>query len=161
MKGSGDDGNAAGDRGVVEQLHTMFRGDGGKSGAAIGDELLVGSDDGLARAQRCREPALDRIEATDGLDDDIDVCSGEHGLRLVVPLRRGGHMQCGLRAALAGDVAVDDVGQLDAFKLLRGKQAGDGGADGAEAEQGDARGVRAERRVLGAISHGRVDVDAC
>ena len=136
LENAGNDRNAAGDGCSVDELDVMLRGYFGEGGAAVGDELLVGGDDGLARGESAREPAFDGLEAAHELDDDVDV-GGEDvgdgvgpdgGLR--DELRGGG-------GAFALDAAIEDVGELDAGEVLRVENAGDGAADGAEAEEGD------------------------
>ena len=43
------------------------------SRADVGEQLLVGGDDGLARLQRVEDQRACRLDAADDLDDDVDV----------------------------------------------------------------------------------------
>ena len=59
------------------------------------------------------------LEAADGLDDDVDVWIIENVVDVLCPGDAGGKLFSGIAGALAMDVAVVDVGELDAGKLLR------------------------------------------
>ena len=89
LQDAGDDGNSAGDGCSVDKLHVVLRGEFGEAGAAIGDELLVRRDDGLARGERLAEPALGGVEAAHQFDDDVDV-GVEDVVDVLGPDRRGG-----------------------------------------------------------------------
>ena len=71
LKHAGDDGDSAGDGCSVDELDVVLGGEFGEAGAAIGDELLVGCDDGFAGGDGLAEPRFGWVEAAHQLDDDI------------------------------------------------------------------------------------------
>ncbi len=109
LESGGDDGDATGDGSVEAELGVVFLGDAGEVRAAIGDELLVGGDDGFAGLEGAGEPGGDGIESADGFDEDVDV-GVEDVVYIFGPLGGGGDRLLRLGLTLAGDVAVVDVG---------------------------------------------------
>ena len=72
----------------------------------MGDDVLVGGDDGLAHRQRGRDQRVRRLVATHELDDDVDVVVGDQ------VRRRVGQDRAGIPAAArAPDVAHGDAGR--------------------------------------------------
>ena len=55
----------------------MLAGEGGELRTVLGDQLLVGRDDGFSRGQGARDPVVRGVDAADQLDDDVGV-GGEH-----------------------------------------------------------------------------------
>ena len=75
-----------------------------------------------------------------------------------MPDRCRRNVQRGVRALLARNVAIDDVGQLDAGKLLRRENTRNGAANGAEAKQRNAGGWLTGRQdLLRGIGHSLMD----
>ncbi len=132
MEKAGDDGDAAGYGRSVDELHVVLAREAHEGGAAVGDELLVGRDDGLAGGDGLAEPGLDGVEAAHELDDDVDI-GGEDVIDIFRPEGGLGDELCVGRGLLALDVAVIDVGELEASELAGGEDLCDGASDGAEA----------------------------
>ena len=132
---AGDDGDAAGYGCSVDELDGVSFGEAQEACAAIGDELLVGRDDGFARGDGGADPGFGGLEAAHELNDDVDF-GGEDIVDVPGPDGVGGDVLCGGRSALALDVAVVDVGQFEAGVLPCREHAGDGAAYGSEAEDG-------------------------
>ena len=111
-------------------------------GAAVGDDLLVGGDDGLAGGQRLLYPAPGRVLSPDELDDDVHRAVDEG-------LERVGPDDVGSRPvdALAGDVAVADVRQPQGRVRAVREDAGHRAAHGSETR--DAHGAPAPGRSTG------------
>jgi hypothetical protein len=137
---AGDDGDATGDGCAVEELHVVLCGEGEESGAAIGDELLVSGDDVFAGSEGRAQPAFDGVEAAHELDDEVDVGGEENVFDAVGPDGVGEDEAGAFVGALAGDVAIEDVGDAEAGVGGGCEDFGEGGADGAEAEEADAEG---------------------
>ena len=68
-----DDGDGAGHRRLVEQVHAGRGRHFGQLGAGSGQERLVAGDHGLAVAQRGLDQLVGGMEAADQLDHDVDV----------------------------------------------------------------------------------------
>ena len=68
--------DAAGDRGLEQQIALRGIRRREQLGAVVGQELLVGGDDGLARLERLEDELAGGLDAADHLDDDVDVGRG-------------------------------------------------------------------------------------
>ena len=121
-------GITAADRRLEAQLHAGLAGDREELVAVLGEQLLVGGDDRAAGAQRREHVLAGRVGAAHQLDDqvgaledlvEVALAAGEHAGQLGPAPGRG----------------LDRVGALV-------EQLGEGGADGAAAEQADADGFR-------------------
>ncbi len=73
LSNDADHGDGASDRGLEIQIAAIGRGKVEQSRAALGQERLVRGDDVLLRLQRRAHQTFCNIDATDELDDDIDV----------------------------------------------------------------------------------------
>ena len=78
----------------------------------IGDEFLVGGDDALAGFKCTANPGAGWVETADQFNDDVDI-GGKHGIGVFAPDEARGRPW----NALAGDAAVEDVGQLQSLGL--------------------------------------------
>ena len=108
--------------------------------ADVGQQLLVGGDDGLAGGQRRGDQLACRFDAADDLDDDVDGWIGHHVVGIA-----GEHAGRQLDVAVTGEVAHGDPGDLqrDAgpgldLLGLRGDQADERRPDIAASEDADA-----------------------
>ena len=67
-----DERDAARDRGLEQQVAAGSVGGAEQLGTDVGEQLLVGRDDGLAVLQRGEDQLTGRLDAADDLDDDVD-----------------------------------------------------------------------------------------
>ena len=68
-----DERDPAGDRGLEQQVDVAVVGRREQLGADVGEQLLVGGHDRLACPQRRDDQLARRLDATDHLDDEVDV----------------------------------------------------------------------------------------
>ena len=141
------DGDAAG-HGRFEQEVPVGGGGGGEQlGADVGQQLLVGGDDGLAGGEGGEDQLTGGLDAADHLDHDVDVGIRHHGGAVT-----GEHAFGQLDVALAGEVAHGHGGDLqaqpgaglDGVGLL-GHETDQGGTDVAAPEHPDSHHVRHAR----------------
>ena len=71
------DRNAAGDTGFEADGQVAGDGEGEEFVAVLGEELLVGGDDGLAVLEGSAKKLQGVVDAAHGLDDDVNVVGGE------------------------------------------------------------------------------------
>ncbi len=95
--------------------------------AEVGQQLLVGRDDGLAGLQGGQDQRAGRFDAADHLDDDIDGGVADHLVGVV-----GEAVGVEVDVALLGQVADGDLGHLD---LDAGPGLDDGGVAVEEADE--------------------------
>ena len=98
---------------TMDELDVVLLGQAGERGSAVGDELLVGGDDGFLPEVRARriQPSIG-VETADEFDDDVHV-GAEDLVDRFGPDDIPGDGFGGVGGALAFDVAVVDVGELD------------------------------------------------
>jgi hypothetical protein len=96
-------------------------------------QLLVGGDHRLAGEQRRADPLVRRPQPSNQLDDDVHV-RRDHFVRRFAP----GHRCRDPVDALARDIPVIDVRQLDLRHFAAAQDARHGLPHGAETEQRDA-----------------------
>ena len=77
------DRNAPGDGRLEEQVDAGLLGNLEQLDPDVGQQLLVGGDHWLARSERGGDQFAGRFDATDDLDDEVDVRIGDHGGRVV------------------------------------------------------------------------------
>ena len=136
-----DDGYAAGDAGLEQQVALVLVRDLEEFRAALGQQGLVGGDDVLAALQR-ELGELERLRgAADELDDDVEVGVGDE----LAPVGRGelgGHADLlGALGAADGDLVDANLraGALAQQVGLRLEAFPHAGADGAKSGQADAQ----------------------
>ncbi len=132
LQHAGDDRHSTGDCSAVDKMDAMLLSQFSQRSSTVSNKLLVRCDDGLAGRDRLAQPALNWIEAAHQLDDDVYV-----GLEDYVDVLRPhgvlGNSLCRERVALALDVAVKDMGKLNAGKLRCREHCRDRAAYGPEA----------------------------
>ena len=128
-------GNASGDAGLEADGQIAGDGEGEEFVSVLGEELLVGGDDGLAVLEGSAEKLQGVIDAAHGLDDDVNVVGGEE----VGP--GGGDAGAfgsvfrfdRLTAADGGDDELDSAALLDERGVMR-DDVGGGATDGSESD---------------------------
>ena len=140
----------AGDRRLVVEVDPGVLRRRIQGGAVLGEQRLVGGDDGGAVLHRAQDEGAGRFDAPDDLDDDVSAGDQVLGVR-----REEGRVQPEVAPVAAGaahrdadDVerAPDPGGEVVA---VLGQQPGDGGSHDAAAEQRDA-----QRFVRSGLAHG-------
>src|SRR5262249_17330488 len=129
------DRHRAADSRLVSELPALARRQRQQRRAGVRNDLLVGGNDRLAGCERLANPARRRLEATNRLDDHVDIPVQD--VVVVVGPADG----VGLRHSrtLLVRTAVADVRELEVCRTIDGEQAArDGGTDGAETDNRDA-----------------------
>ena len=70
---TGDPGDAAADRGLDEEAHTVIEGGLGELGEVGGDDGLVGGDDVLAGGKGAHDEGVRRLYSAHALDNEVNV----------------------------------------------------------------------------------------
>ena len=132
--------DAAGDRGLEEQVDAVVVGGVEQLDADVGQQLLVGGDDRLAGGQRRGDQLACRLDAADDLDDDVDGGIGDDVVGVA-----GEHAGRQVDVAVTRQVADGDPGDLERdpgpgldLLGLRGDQADERRPDVAASEDADA-----------------------
>ncbi len=132
--------NRPGHRSLEQQVDTGGCRSVVELGAVVGQQLLVGGDDRLAGSERSEHQRAGRFDATDDLDDDVDVGIGDDG-RCV----GGVDAEVDVDAPVAGGAVHGDAadGEVDAgargdLGALLGQQRDERGADIAATKETDA-----------------------
>ena len=151
-----EDRDPAADRRLEPERRAGPPGDRLELRAVVGDDVLVGGDDGLAHRQRGGDQRVGRLVATHQLDDDVDVVVGhEVGRRVGDDRRRASrrrpHGPTSRTATAASWRAAPSDGRSSSGPVE--ERADDLAPDGPRAEHGDAQpgaahdGVRAGRDI--------------
>ena len=129
------DGNASGDAGFEADGQIARDGEGEEFVSVLGEQLLVGGDDGLAVLEGSAKKLEGVIDAAHGLDDDVNVVGGEELLPAGGDAGAGGSVFRfdRLAATDGGDDELDSAAALDERRVL-GDDVGGGASDGAEAD---------------------------
>ena len=149
-----NDRHRAADRRLEAQLPPLPLGERQQRVTVVRDDLLVRRDHRFAGEQRAADVVDGRLGADDRFDDDVDV-AGEQVVEPVGPGQTAGE-RLGLPRALLACAPIADVGELEVRRRVgAGETPGDGGPDGAEAENADATARRRQvARVARAVSRG-------
>ena len=110
----------------------------GEFAGVVGQQRLVGGDDGLARVERGEDQLAGQLDAADHLDDEVDVVAGDERRRRRWSAARPGTPRSLLDAA-HGDTAQHHRGADAGLEVLGvlAQDAHDLAADVAEAEDRD------------------------
>ena len=108
----------------MHQMNSVLCGQLCQVGAAIRDELLIRRHDGFSRSQSLANPAFYGVQPTHQLDDNICIRT-KNNIDIIGPYDRCRHGFSGWRVTLTVNVAVEDMRQLHARKLRRGKNTCD------------------------------------
>ena len=125
-----DDGNAARDRRLEQQLALHLPRERQQLDAVRRDELLVGGDHRLAGLQRSPNQLSRRLETAHQLDDDMSV-RVDHRVEAVGPL----HVRRNPVDLLPLDAAVADEGELQRRMNVAQENSGNRSAYRAEADE--------------------------
>ena len=134
-----DDRDAAADGRAEEEVDALLRGEREELRAGLGEELLVGGHDGLARLERLLHELLRDAGAADELDDDVDRRVADRGAGVgAEDALRERHAAVGRRVEV-GDAPQLDVepGALAQNRAVLEQALGDACADGSESQDGD------------------------
>ena len=130
----------AGDRGLVVEVDAVLGGRGVEARAVLGEQRLVGGDDRGAVLHGAQDERAGGLDAADDLDDDVGARDEVLG---VGREQRRVDAEVGAVAAGAAHRDADDLERRadpgGHVVGVLGEQAGDGAADDAGAEQGDAQ----------------------
>jgi hypothetical protein len=129
---AGDDGNATGDGGSVEQMRAFGAGEAVEFDAVFGDELFVAGDGGFSGFKSAANPGTSGLETACEFNDDVNV-GAQDFVEVLGPDNVAGDPV----DFLAGDAAVEDVRELKAFGLEIAEDARNGAANGSESQDGD------------------------
>jgi hypothetical protein len=119
----------------------------------VSDQLFVGGHDRLAGCKGLPDPRTRRLEAADQFHDDVHVRAED-----VVGMLGPRDVARDPRRALPGDIPIEDVGEPHTGRRLLGQDPGDGLANGAEAEE---RNARWSRRGPGPLRDHRWNLELC
>ena len=127
-----DDGDAAADARLKQQLDPVFAGQLQQFGALLGDQLLVGGDDALAALQAAFDKAVGRVKPAHYLDDNLHLRVADDLVKVKAELILPG--QLGMRAAQVNPFDVQRAAglALDAVPVFI-KDLDNAGTDGAAA----------------------------
>ena len=105
-----DDRNAAGNRRLEAERHALGLGEPGEMKPVLGDQRLVGGDDGFAVAERRLDRSIGHaIRAADQFDEDIDVGRARQSHGIAEPVKAGEIEVARLVAALRRDRGDSDL----------------------------------------------------
>ena len=140
-----DDRNAAGNRRLEAERRALGLGELGEMKPVLGDQRLVGRDDGLAVAERRLDRGIGHaIRAADQFDKDIDVGRARQRHGIAEPGKAGEIDVARLVAALRRDRGDSDMAPRSRRQSggLTVEKLDERGADGAKAGDAETQGRR-------------------
>ena len=147
-----DERDAAGDRGLEQQVDAGVVGRGVELGADVGEQLLVRRDDGLALRERGGDELAGRLDPADDLDDEVDRRVVDHAVRVPgehAVARSTSRSRLRLRTATARDLQAHAGAGERSRRLAALDQLHERGADVAAPEQTDPHELGHGRKAMG------------